>query len=88
MQPGDRAIITLMSHRDQTLEGEVESIGWAINPPGVATTAGSQGLIPQIEPSFDWIRLAQRVPVRIRMSEVPDRIQLVSGTTASVVVRP
>ncbi|MHC4991380.1 MAG: HlyD family efflux transporter periplasmic adaptor subunit [Planctomycetota bacterium] len=88
IEPGDRALVTLMSHRGQPIEGVVESIGWAINPPGIATTEGSNGLVPQVEPSFDWIRLAQRVPVRIRIVEVPEGVQLISGTTASVAIRP
>jgi multidrug resistance efflux pump len=44
--------------------------------------------VPQIEPTFDWIRLPQRVPVRIRLEDVPEDIQLVSGMTASVAIRP
>ena len=47
---------------------------------------GVSGLVPQIEPTFDWIRLAQRVPVRIRFKQVPDDIHLVAGTTASVAI--
>jgi len=88
IEPGDRAVITLMSHRGKPIDGVVESIGWAINPPDIATTEGTSGLVPQVEPSFDWIRLAQRVPVRIRLGEIPDGVQLVSGTTASVVIKP
>ena len=72
----------------QRVEGEVESIGYAINPPDVATIEGTNGLVPQVEPSFDWIRLAQRVPVRIALGAIPDGVQLVSGTTASVAIEP
>ena len=87
---GDRAIVTMMSHRRQPLEGVVESIGWAINPPNVAQTgaADDNTLVPVVQPSVDWIRLAQRVPVRIRIERVPDGVQLISGTTASVAIRP
>jgi multidrug resistance efflux pump len=88
ISPGDRAVVTLMSHRGDPIEGTVESIGWAINPPGIATTEGAGGLVPQVEPSFDWIRLAQRVPVRIRIDEVPEGVRLVSGTTASIAIEP
>jgi multidrug resistance efflux pump len=88
IQPGDRAVITLMSHRNKPIEGVVDSIGWAINPPDIATTEGTSGLVPQVEPSFDWIRLAQRVPVRVKIEAVPSDVQLISGTTASVVIRP
>ena len=88
IRPGDRAIITLMSHPDQELEGVVDSIGYAVNPPDIADTEGVSYLVPQVEPTFDWVRLPQRVPVRIRLEEVPDNIQLVSGMTASVAIRP
>ncbi len=59
---GDRAIITLMSYPDKPLEGRVDSLGW-----GIAQDDGSTGfdLLPTISPTFEWIRLAQRVPVRI-----------------------
>ena len=82
--PGDPAIITLMSHPGQRLRGEVESIGSATNPPKVASTEGELGVVPSIEPTFDWVRLAQRVPVTIRLREVPEEVRLISGTTASI----
>jgi multidrug resistance efflux pump len=87
IQPGDRATVRLMGHHDQRLEGEVESIGYAINPPNLAQTDGPTYLVPTIQPSFDWIRLAQRVPVRIRFKEMPKDLHLVSGTTASVSIQ-
>jgi multidrug resistance efflux pump len=87
IKPGDRAIITLMSHPDIELEGVVDSIGYAINPPDIAATEGASNLVPQVEPTFDWVRLPQRVPVRIRLQDVPEDIQLVSGMTASVAIR-
>lgn len=87
IHPGDRAVITLMGHRDRRLEGEVESIGYAINPPNLASTEGPANLVPTIAPTFEWIRLAQRVPVRIRLKEVPDDLHLVAGTTASISIQ-
>jgi len=42
--------------------------------------------VPQVQPAFDWIRLAQRVPVRVRLTKVPDGVRLVAGTTASVAI--
>ena len=88
IHPGDRAIVTLMSHPDSPIQGEVDNIGSAVNPPNIAPSEGQPGEVPQIEPTFDWVRLPQRVPVRIRLIDVPDGIQLISGTTASVAVRP
>ena len=83
MRAGDRAIVTLMSYPDTPLEGRVESIGW-----GISQADGSTGseLLPQISPTFEWIRLAQRVPVRVRLEEVPEEVKLRVGTTASVLV--
>jgi multidrug resistance efflux pump len=85
---GDRATITLMSHPDVKLHGVVDSFGYAVNPPNIADTEGVANLVPQIEPTFDWVRLPQRVPVRIRLDEIPESFQLVAGTTASVAIQP
>jgi multidrug resistance efflux pump len=83
MMPGDRAVVTLMTYPDTPLEGRVDSIGW-----GIAQQDGSTGfeLLPNVNPTFEWIRLAQRVPVRIRLDNVPDGIALRVGTTSSVLV--
>ena len=88
IKEGDGATVTLMGHRDQPIEGTVVSIGRATNPPNVASTEGEMGVVPQIEPTFDWVRLAQRVPVRIDLTNVPDGVALISGVTASVAVHP
>jgi multidrug resistance efflux pump len=87
MKAGDRAVITLMAHPDQPLIGEVESVGWAIAPPNVADVTGDRYLVPMIQPVFDWVRLAQRVPVRIKITDVPDGVELIVGLTASVAIR-
>jgi len=83
IQPGDKAVVTLMTYPDTPIEGQVESIAW-----GIAQNDGSVGdkLLPSISPTFEWIRLAQRVPVRVRLLTVPDTIKLRVGTTASVMV--
>jgi len=82
-QKGDRAVVTLMSYPDAPLEGRVDSIGW-----GIAQKNGSTGfeLLPSVAPTFEWIRLAQRIPVAVRIDKVPDNIKLRAGTTASVLV--
>jgi multidrug resistance efflux pump len=83
IRKGNRAIITLMSYPDKPLEGRVDSLGW-----GIAQDDGSTGydLLPNISPTFEWIRLAQRVPVRIHLTKVPEGVELRVGTTASVLV--
>jgi multidrug resistance efflux pump len=85
---GDPAIITLMAHPDQPLAGEVESFGRAISPPNVALVEGVAGLVPQVQPTFEWVRLAQRVPVRVKITQVPDGVDLIAGITAMVAIRP
>ena len=83
IRKGDRAIVTLMTYPDQPLEGRVDSLGW-----GIAQQDGSTGfdLLPNISPTFEWIRLAQRVPVRIYLDPLPEGVELRVGTTASVLV--
>ena len=82
-QNGDRAVVTLMSYPDTPLEARVDSIGW-----GIAQQNGSTGSeqLPAVKPTFEWIRLAQRIPVMVRIEKVPDSVKLRAGTTASVVV--
>jgi len=84
LEPGDPAFVTLMSYPDVVIEGEVESIAW-----GIARQDSSTGtsLLPNVQPTFEWIRLAQRIPVRIALDALPDGVDLRVGTTASVMVR-
>jgi RND family efflux transporter MFP subunit len=81
---GDEALVTLMTYPDTPLTGSVDSIGW-----GIAQEDGSSGvdLLPAVNPTFEWIRLAQRVPVRVHLEPLPDDVHLRVGTTASVLVR-
>jgi len=65
------------------LKGRVDSLGWGISPDDGTT---GYELLPEISATFEWIRLAQRVPVRIHLEDVPDEVKLRRGTTASVVV--
>jgi len=83
IQPGDKAIVKLMSYPDKPIEGVVDSIGW-----GVAQDDGSPGYqgLPDIEPSFDWIRLAQRIPVRVHLGKLPEGVILRVGSTATVII--
>ena len=83
IRPENKVVIKLMSYPDTPLEGVVESLGWGIAQQDGAPAAD---LLPTINPSFDWIRLAQRIPVRIRLTRVPDEVDLRVGTTASVFV--
>jgi RND family efflux transporter MFP subunit len=83
VQVGDPAEMQLMS--GQVLTGQVESIARGIydrdNPE-------SRELIADVNPTFNWVRLAQRVPVRIHLDPVPDNVLLAAGITCTVIVKP
>ncbi len=83
MKVGDSSVVTLMSYPGKSITGKIESIGW-----GIAQSDGSSGynLLPNVNPTFEWIRLAQRIPVRIQLDTLPDGVELRTGTTASVLV--
>ena len=80
---GDDAKVTLMAYPDRPLSGKVESIAW-----GIANSDGNPGenLLPSVQPVFQWIRLAQRIPVRIKLDPLPENVELRFGLTASVMV--
>ena len=80
---GDRAIVTLMAHPDTPLEGRVVGRGW-----GTAQKQGQRDelLLPKISDSYQWIRLDRRIPVRVEIETLPEGIEFVVGTRASVMV--
>ena len=85
IHPGDRVEIRLMSF-PAPLHGHVESIDRAIADRELAINPAN--LVVDVNPTFSWIRLAQRIPVRIAIDKVPDGVLLASGMTATVVVQP
>ena len=72
-----------MAYPELPLTGHVESLGW-----GIAPSDGTVGynLLPSIKPVFQWIRLAQRIPVRIKLDKIPEGVELRFGLTASVMI--
>ena len=83
IQSGDSARIKLMGY-SQVVHGHVGSIARGIN---VANAQSDQAGLASVNPIFTWVRLAQRVPVRIHIDQVPDGVRLVQGMTATVEVR-
>jgi multidrug resistance efflux pump len=77
---GDLAEIKLMGH-SQIVRGHVDSIARAINVSNAQPN--SQG-VASVNPIFTWVRLAQRIPVRIHIDEVPLGVILSAGMTATV----
>ncbi|KAI3605926.1 Tetrapartite efflux system, membrane fusion component FusE-like (plasmid) [Cupriavidus necator H850] len=83
IQIGNPVDISIMGE-SQVLHGHVQSISAGIEDRD--RSVGST-LLPNVNPTFNWVRLAQRVPVRIMLDEVPAGVRLVSGRTATVAVR-
>jgi RND family efflux transporter MFP subunit len=79
---GDTVSIRLMGF-DAALEGHVQSVARAITD---RDNALASDLIANVNPTFSWVRLAQRIPVRIAIDKVPAGITLSAGMTATVVV--
>ena len=79
---GDQAVVSLIGYRDP-VRGHVSGIARGINTPNAAP--GVLGLA-SVSPVFTWVRLAQRVPVRIDIDQVPPTVLLAAGLTATVSV--
>ncbi|MCO6055296.1 HlyD family secretion protein [Pseudomonas sp. MOB-449] len=67
----------------EPLQGKVESISRGITD---RNASPDTQLLANVEPTFNWVRLAQRIPVRIKLDKVPEDVQLSAGMTASVTV--
>jgi len=80
---GDKAKIQLIN--GATLRGHVDSISRGIydrdNPQ-------SRELLADVNPTFNWVRLAQRIPVRIQIDEIPKDVLLAAGLTCTVTLEP
>lgn len=79
---GDRVKVMLMGE-DRALHGHVVSIASGIQD---SERSGSSAGLAQVKPTFSWVRLAQRVPVRVELDDVPEDVRLVAGRSAVVTV--
>ncbi|MHC2334200.1 biotin/lipoyl-binding protein [Bradyrhizobium sp. USDA 4454] len=80
---GDRAEAKLVGYSAPII-GHVATVTRGVSVSNA--TAATQGL-PNVDPVYTWVRLAQRVPVRIAIDKVPPEVPLVSGLTATVTIR-
>lgn len=84
LHEGDRVEIRLMGETPP-LKGRIESFSRGItdhdNPTG-------RELLSDVNPVFNWVRLAQRVPVRVRLDDIPKGVQLAAGMTCTVIAHP
>jgi len=81
---GDHATARLMGDT-RDVHGHVESIAAGIADDQRSNT---HNLLPAVAPTYAWVRLAQRIPVRIRIDDVPPDTRLIIGRTASVTITP
>jgi RND family efflux transporter MFP subunit len=81
---GDRARIRLMGD-ERDMEGHVDSVTAGIADDQSSDTANQ---LRQVDPTFSWVRLAQRIPVRIHVDRMPPGTLLISGRTATVTILP
>jgi RND family efflux transporter MFP subunit len=82
IQVGDAVSVHLMGVAG-TIKGHVQSIATAIED---RERSGNSAQLANVNPAFTWVRLAQRIPVRVAIDQVPPGILLVPGQTATVVV--
>jgi multidrug resistance efflux pump len=82
--PGDAATITLLQG-GPALHGHVTGLAAGIAD---AERIAAPTLLADVTPSFTWVRLAARVPVRIALDRVPDGVRLVAGMTCTVSITP
>lgn len=83
VRDGDLAQVQLMAG-GVVLEGRVQGVSRGIAETGVDAV----GLLANINPNFTWVRLAQRVPVRIALGKIPPDVRLIAGLTATVTMMP
>ncbi|UJF19897.1 HlyD family secretion protein [Vibrio sp. SS-MA-C1-2] len=79
---GDQAVISLMSGNSE-IKAKVEGFGRAISN----ASANNSGLVASINPTVPWIRLSQRVPVRLTFNAIDKTIPIIAGSTVSVVIK-
>jgi len=76
-----QAVEVHLMGEDTLLHGHIQSISPAIED---RERGPSASMLPNVNPTFSWVRLAQRIPVRIALDKVPAGVRLIAGRTASV----
>ncbi|SHK30995.1 RND family efflux transporter, MFP subunit [Marinobacter antarcticus] len=77
---GQKARITLLSGGEK-LTGEVVSIARGIAD---SNTSSDNQMLPQVQQAFNWVRLAQRIPVEVALDPIPDDVNISAGMTVSI----
>jgi membrane fusion protein, multidrug efflux system len=81
MKEGTPAMVYVMAHPGQPIQGHVDSIGWGVLPDDAKLVNG----IPMIPKTLNWVRLAQRFPVRILLDHPPEDLMRLGASAVAVV---
>jgi multidrug efflux system membrane fusion protein len=84
IREGQQARVFVMANPARPIGGKVESIGWGVVAEEGITVFGG---LPRVPRTLNWVRIAQRFPVRILLDAPPDELMRV-GSTISVTLRP
>ena len=80
---GQRAIVYVMAQPDRPLHGEVESLGWGVAPDEGVVLGG----LPHVPRSLNWVRIAQRFPVRVLLHDPPDDLMRLGASAVVIIER-
>lgn len=83
LRPGLEADVFLMAYPGQTFRGTIQGVGWAVQSQEGAALGG----LAQVKPDLNWVRLAQRIPVRIDLGKPSAQFPFRMGMSAVVTVR-
>jgi len=81
MKEGTPATVYVMAHPNNPVQGHVDSIGWGVLPDDAKLVNG----IPEIPKTLNWVRLAQRFPVRILLDHPPEDLMRIGASAVAVV---
>ncbi len=83
IRPGMHAEVFLLGYPNVRFQGRVEGVGWALFQDNGATVQG----LPRVDPTLNWVRLAQRFPVRVTLENRDPRYPFRMGETAVVTIK-
>ena len=83
IRPGQAAVVYLPAYPGIRFEGTVQGIGWGVEQQGGDGSRGPSG-VPTVQPTVDWVRMAQRFPVRITLADNDPEHPLRTGMRATV----
>lgn len=81
MKEGSSASVYVMAHPERPVAGHVDSVGWGVVSEDVTVASG----LPKVEKTLNWVRLAQRFPVRILLENPPDDLMRIGASAVAVV---